>query len=499
MAMDEVSQQRKSAEFKWHQAQQEAHKGHVDKAADLARIALEEDPGFHDVRLWLARLYLDHGEARKASAQLEEIIHADRENQEAWALMRKADPGTATRLERVQSIAPDPFVAKRTAPLTDDLADDDYLDDDYVDEPPSAGIGRDPFVHTDFTDDIIDEEPDDEQPAPVDQPPAGTIGKDPFIKGGPTTDAIVSDDEVEKRPTAATPTATVAPATQPRKAPEPRGGHPWEFEQDRQFLAKWEAEPMVARMTAMVHELWTDMDAWDSVLALCAHSDRRLHATLFEAATLAATRLGVKPPDLYTVPERCMHPVIIKDNDPILAVPTGVIRAMTEEEMLFQIGREIGHIHTGYLAQMQIVKIICNRKARLVGDLASTLRDFISDHLKGWELDVKRDELDRLKKLGHAWQQRAELSADRAGLVCCRDIDVACAALAKTTAKSIDDAAKLTAEAFLAEFEGRDVGELAAIPVPESPSRNPQYAAYRIHMLRWWATTPTFQKLMSAE
>ena len=49
------------------------------------------------------------------------------------------------------------------------------------------------------------------------------------------------------------------------------------------------------------------------------------------------------------------------------------------------------------------------------------------------------------------------------------------------------------------EYAALNIGELAKIPVPESPSRNPQYAAYRIHMLRWWATTPTFAQLMSAE
>jgi len=487
MAMDDVSQERKSAQFKWHQAQNEAQRGHVDKAIDLGHLALEEDPQFHDVRLWLAHLYLDMDQPRKAASQLEEIIHADDGNREAWEMLKRVDPATADRLERLQSIAPDPFVAKRTAPLTDDLFDGDDMvgDEPYEDEPASGAIGADPFVTTALTDDIVEEEPETAPPtSAAAQPAPGRIGKDPFIKGGPTTDAIVSEE---------------APASSREPVSEQRGGFPWEYEQDRQFLAKWEAEPMVARMTAMVHELWHDIDAWDGVLALCAHADRRLHPTLFEAATLAATRLGVKPPDLYTVPERCMHPVIIKDQTPILAIPTGVIRAMSEEEMLFQIGREIGHIYTGYLAQMQIVKIICNRKARLVGDLASTLRDFVSDHLGGWELDIKRDELDRLKKLGHAWQQRCELSADRAGLVCCRDIDVACSALAKTTAKSVDEAAALTADRFLAQFEGSDVGDLAKIPVPESPSRNSQYAAYRIHMLRWWATTPQFAQMMSAE
>ena len=180
----------------------------------------------------------------------------------------------------------------------------------------------------------------------------------------------------------------------------------------------------------------------------------------------------------------------------MVAVPTGLIRAMKPGEMIFQIGREIGHIHTGYLAPMQAVKIITNRKARLIGDLASTLDEFLRANLKYWDEGLSKDDTERLKKLGHAWQQRCELTADRAGLVCCESVEIACAAIAKTTAKSIDEASVLTMDRFLEQFAGRDVGDLARIPVEESPSRNPAYAAYRIHMLKWWATTPECTKAM---
>jgi hypothetical protein len=146
---------------------------------------------------------------------------------------------------------------------------------------------------------------------------------------------------------------------------------------------------------------------------------------------------------------------------------------------------------------MQVVKIVTNRKAQLAGDLASTLRDFLGDTAKYWDQGLSREEIDRLKKLGHAWQQRCELTADRAGLICCGDVVVACTAIAKTTAKSIDDAAKTTVGGFLKQFEGEDVGKLAAIPVEESPSRNPRYAAYRIHMLRWWAKTPEAMAMLT--
>jgi Zn-dependent protease with chaperone function len=458
MATEEMSPQRKSAYYKYRQGVAEMQKGHVEKAMDLLRASIEEDPDYIEPRQWLAHYYIRQDDVHHAVRELESIIHIDHNHEEAWQLLRKISPATAARLERLHTIAPDPFVVQRKAPLTEDVVDSIDLateEDDWEASEPEGErtIGADPFVRAPLAADMLDEEtPQDAEPAP----------------------------------------------RQEVAAMDQRGGYAWEYEQDRPYLERWRAEPVVQQMTAKIQELWKDRDAWDRVLELCAHLDKRLHPAIFQAAEQAAARLGVDMPEIFVFPERCLHPVIIKDRDPIIAVPTGMMRALTPEQMLFQIGREIGHIHTGYVAEMQVVKIITARRAALVGDVASALTEFLEDHLKFWDEKLSRDEVMRLKRLGHAWQQRCELTADRAGLICCRDIKVACDAMAKTTARSHEVAATLDAETLLAEYKHRDVGSLAAIPVEESPSRNPQYVAYRIHMLRWWATTPQAKELIGA-
>lgn len=467
MAMDDVSPQRKAAMFKFHQAEQEMSRGHYDRAMQAAREAIREDPTYLEVHMWLAQRFVADDEPRKASHELEIILHADRGNEMAWKMMEQVDPASATRLRRLQSIAPDPFVVQKRAPLTDDVADiDDYVDDD---EPVDFGDdGGDPFLAGDVDESVIGTWGEDEEGGYADEDDEGEYEEDADM----VDDAGGGSGAVQ----------------------DP---HFWEYEQDRQFLAKWEAETVVAEAVVKIEELWKDIEAWDYVLNLCAHASPNLHEKIFQAAKQASGRLGLEMPELFVFPERCMHPVLIKDRPPMLAVPTGVLRAMTPDEALFQIGREIGHLNTGYLAQMQMVKIVTNRKAQLAGDLASTLSDFLGGTVKYWDTNLSREEIARLKKLGHAWQQRCELTADRAGLVCCGDVVVACTAIAKTTAKSIDEASAMTIGAFLKQFEGEDVGQLAAIPVEESPSRNPRYAAYRIHMLKWWATTPVGMNVLT--
>lgn len=270
---------------------------------------------------------------------------------------------------------------------------------------------------------------------------------------------------------------------------------PWEFEQDRQFLQRWLAEPLVETMADTIRGLWAEPEAFESVLALCAHGNEKLHPGLFAAANRAAQCLRVEPPELYILPERSLHPVLVKDSPALLAVPTRAMQTMAEAELVFVIGRKLGHLCSGYLAALQAVEVVTERKSRLFGDCADTLREVLADQLDPWQAELDVEALSRLRKLGHAWQQRAELSADRAGLLCCPDIQTAATAVAKTATPDIDQAARTTAEQFLSQFEDQQPGQLAAIPVSEALGRSPAYGAYRIQMLRWWATTAAYAVL----
>ena len=45
-------------------------------------------------------------------------------------------------------------------------------------------------------------------------------------------------------------------------------------------------------------------------------------------------------------------------------------------------------------------------------------------------------------------------------------------------------------------FKDVPAGQLAAIGLSHSPWTDRQYAAYRIQMLRWWATTDDYKRLI---
>ncbi len=272
----------------------------------------------------------------------------------------------------------------------------------------------------------------------------------------------------------------------------------WEFEQDGEFLQRWLAQPVVETMVSTIRGLWAEPEPFESVLALCAHGSEQLHPQLFAAVNQAAQSLVVTPPELYVLPERTLHPVLVKDSPGILAVPTRATQTMAEAELVFVIGRELGYLCSDYLAARQAVEVITERKPQLLSDCADTLREVLDEQMGLWRAELDAEALGRLRRLGHAWQQRAALSADRAGLLCCRDIKAATTAIAKMATPNIDQAAQVTLDQFLSQFAGQDAGQLAAIPVSEAPGRSTTYGAYRIQMLQWWATTAEYAGLREA-
>ena len=90
MANDEMSVERRAAYYKFREAQQAASHNRLDEAIGLAHDALEEDPTYTEVRHWMAELYVQHGQTRKASAVYQEILHEDREDQKAWEAWGKS-------------------------------------------------------------------------------------------------------------------------------------------------------------------------------------------------------------------------------------------------------------------------------------------------------------------------------------------------------------------------------------------------------------------------
>ncbi len=152
---------------------------------------------------------------------------------------------------------------------------------------------------------------------------------------------------------------------------------------------------------------------------------------------LTSSNLRVTPssfPDLYNIFEEARQilnlPIvpalyIVRSDDlqggttgvdhPIIALSSAAIDSYTDEEILFIIGREIGHIKSQHVLYYEIGTIL-PVLSEILGAMTLGIGSIVS---MGLQIALLH------------WQRMSEYTADRAGLLACQNAEVATAALAK--------------------------------------------------------------------
>lgn len=94
------------------------------------------------------------------------------------------------------------------------------------------------------------------------------------------------------------------------------------------------------------------------------------------------------------------------DDFAFIAIAPTMLHLFTPEELMFVVGHECGHIASGHMTYHTLGSLVANGLGALLGPFST---------LPALPLQ--------------AWIRRGEVTADRAGLLCCGDLDVACRAL----------------------------------------------------------------------
>ena len=158
----------------------------------------------------------------------------------------------------------------------------------------------------------------------------------------------------------------------------------------------------------------------------------RVHKLVLECAST----LGVTPPTLYITNSPVMNAMTVGTNDDsFIVVHSALIDYFTDAELLSVIGHETGHIHNNHVVYLTALYY---------------LRNMASIFLKWMVLPAD------LALSG--WMRRAEITCDRAGLLCCKDVDVARRALAKLALGSTKLHEEFDIEAFAEQYEEGKAG-----------------------------------------
>jgi Zn-dependent protease with chaperone function len=172
---------------------------------------------------------------------------------------------------------------------------------------------------------------------------------------------------------------------------------------------------------------------------------------LWRLLTTARERLSLPlVPELYLKNDEEINAFTAGVEQPVIVVNSGTIDHLDEDELLFVIAHEVGHIKSGHVLYYQIASYL-PVIGSIIGDLT-----FNIGNLMGMGLQIA---------LLH-WKRTSELTADRAGLLACQDMETATRAMMKLAGLPRKYADKANPEDFIRQakdFEAFDLSRLNKI------------------------------------
>lgn len=192
--------------------------------------------------------------------------------------------------------------------------------------------------------------------------------------------------------------------------------------------------------------------------------------SLHKLVTHCANALSVGVPHVYVVNSPVVNAYTFgTDDESFIVLHSALVDTMTEAELLFVIGHETGHIQNKHVVYGTALQVLTQGAQVVLGFLVEPA----------------------LMAL-RAWYRRAEITCDRAGLLCSKDIDAGVKSFMKLAVGSSRLYGEMNVEAYLEQLEESrgSVGRYL-----EAFSTHP-YLPKRIQALRLFSESAIYRESM---
>lgn len=219
----------------------------------------------------------------------------------------------------------------------------------------------------------------------------------------------------------------------------------YEHPSDRKYLETVKRTPGLEKLVRKVIDWGVEpllkVQHTGSNIKLTPHNFPQAHRALVCACEI----LDVNPiPDLY-IALGFIGGWTIGAEEPIIVLTSGCFGTLKYDELLFLMGHELGHIksdHCLYHMMGQIVPLV----GAMIGKVTLGIGEILSG---GLEVALFN------------WMRMSEFTADRAGLLCCQNLDAATTAMMKLAGAPPKFYSQLNPQHFLEQargFEGLNLG-----------------------------------------
>ncbi len=166
--------------------------------------------------------------------------------------------------------------------------------------------------------------------------------------------------------------------------------------------------------------------------------DQRSFPDLFEILNKCSTTLGIRVPHAMVRQDLVLFNAYTAGTDEyaFINIASGLCQFYSQEEAAFVLGHECGHIASGHIVYHTLANILTNTALGYTHSVLGPLNEILR-FTAGVPL--------------LAWSRRSEVTADRAGLLCCGDISVAERALIRLVA-GLADPTRIDIDSYLERF-----------------------------------------------
>lgn len=201
---------------------------------------------------------------------------------------------------------------------------------------------------------------------------------------------------------------------------------------------------------------------------------------LYEIFRGCVARSGVKPePELF-LENGSINAYTFGTDRPYIVLHTGAITLLSTSELEFILGHELGHIRFKHVLNLTLGRVLPRFATQLpFGDVIAA----------GLDLAL------------FDWERKAELSADRMGLLVCQDPDAALRVMVKLSGVPAALYRSVNVEAFLEQyndFEALDRDATGALAkVVRSAYQDHPWTVVRAHELRRWVIDGDYERALA--